>query len=60
MQMIVYFSTLEIHDGSTACEISISWNMDAPVCLRVHNGTVFTLIVILHAALFPVRFMHSL
>lgn len=34
--MIVYFSTLEIHDGSTACEISISRHMDGP---RVLMGT---------------------
>lgn len=36
MQMIVYFSTLEIHDGSTACEISISRHMDGS---RVLMGT---------------------
>lgn len=36
MQMIVYFSTLEIHDGSTVCEISISRNMDGS---RVLTGT---------------------
>ncbi len=36
MQIIVYFSTLEIHDGSTACEISISWNTDGS---RVLTGT---------------------
>lgn len=35
MQMIAYFSTLEIHDGSTACEMSISWNTDGSRVLTV-------------------------
>lgn len=31
----------------------------APVCLCVHNASLFTLIVILHTAPFSIRFMHS-
>lgn len=34
MQIFLYFSTLEIHSGSTMCEMSVSW-------IRCHRSRVF-------------------
>lgn len=65
MQIFLYFSTLEIHSGSTMCEMSFSWirchraTWIAPVCLRVKSVPLFALIVMLHAALFCFRFPSS-